>query len=243
MIDAFVQYLRTQLQNHSIYVWGAQGQAAPEITAQWIRRRETSNANAQRAIAYWQKQVAAGYGNALRAFDCSGLGVYFFLQHGLLARDMTANGLLSLCTPIRENALLSTDFVFRVNRRTGVAYHIGYLADENGTVIEAKGRSEGVVQSASDGWDVYARPPFFRNAAGEPKSRVLKLLSPYLRGGDVRRLQRALLARGLDAGAADGVFGPNTERAVRAFQRLTGLSVDGKAGRQTFAALGLPFVA
>jgi hypothetical protein len=42
--------------------------------------------------------------------------------------------------------------------------------------------------------------------------------------------------------AADGVFGPITERAVKRFQRSNGLLVDGIVGPQTRAALGLePF--
>jgi hypothetical protein len=38
---------------------------------------------------------------------------------------------------------------------------------------------------------------------------------------------------------ADGVYGPQTRRAVRRFQRAHGLTVDGVAGPQTLAALGL----
>jgi hypothetical protein len=38
---------------------------------------------------------------------------------------------------------------------------------------------------------------------------------------------------------ADGVYGPQTRRAVRRFQRAHGLTVDGIAGPQTLAALGL----
>jgi hypothetical protein len=52
-------------------------------------------------------------------------------------------------------------------------------------------------------------------------------------GSSVAALQDAL---GI---AADGIYGPQTRRAVRRFQRAQGLTVDGIAGPQTLAALGL----
>jgi murein L,D-transpeptidase YcbB/YkuD len=65
--------------------------------------------------------------------------------------------------------------------------------------------------------------------------------SPLLQFGDqgsaVRRLQGALLTSGhLDA-PADGAFGKNTERALRAFQKERGLDTDAIAGPSTWAAL------
>ena len=51
---------------------------------------------------------------------------------------------------------------------------------------------------------------------------------------DIVALQRALRIP-----AADGVFGPQTRRAVKRFQRANGLVVDGVVGPQTLAALGL----
>ncbi|MEX0751680.1 MAG: tetratricopeptide repeat protein [Xanthobacteraceae bacterium] len=59
------------------------------------------------------------------------------------------------------------------------------------------------------------------------------LLRPGSRGDDVKRLQDAL---GI---GADGVFGPRTEKAVRDLQRKNDLRVDGVAGPQTLAKLGL----
>jgi peptidoglycan hydrolase-like protein with peptidoglycan-binding domain len=52
-------------------------------------------------------------------------------------------------------------------------------------------------------------------------------------GSSVAALQQAL---GIPA---DGIYGPQTRRAVRRFQRANGLVVDGIAGPQTLAALGL----
>jgi len=51
-------------------------------------------------------------------------------------------------------------------------------------------------------------------------------------------LQVALRAHGVYRGPIDGVAGPQTAAAVRAFQRLAKLPVDGVAGRRTRAALG-----
>ena len=51
-------------------------------------------------------------------------------------------------------------------------------------------------------------------------------------------LQVALQARGVYTGPVDGVSGRETARAVRIFQRRTGLTVDGIAGPRTRAALG-----
>src|SRR5580765_1466059 len=56
-------------------------------------------------------------------------------------------------------------------------------------------------------------------------------------GPDVHALQQRLSDLGFDPNGIDGVFGPGTEAAVRAFQQAKGLSVDGKVGPQTNAAL------
>jgi lysozyme family protein len=48
-------------------------------------------------------------------------------------------------------------------------------------------------------------------------------------------------ALGLTGEAADGVFGPQTEEALKKFQASKGLSPDGVAGPSTLAALGLRF--
>lgn len=48
----------------------------------------------------------------------------------------------------------------------------------------------------------------------------------------VRGVQRALAAHGYPAGPLDGVAGPQTRAAVRAYQQDAGLEVDGEADRQ-----------
>lgn len=54
----------------------------------------------------------------------------------------------------------------------------------------------------------------------------------------VAGLQVALRAHGVYGGPVDAVRGPRTMRAVREFQRRTGLPVDGVAGRKTRRELG-----
>ena len=63
------------------------------------------------------------------------------------------------------------------------------------------------------------------------------------RGEGVRHLQEALNASGVRVNGqplpTTGYFGDQTEAAVRQFQQQRGLEVDGKAGRDTLAALGI----
>ncbi len=68
--------------------------------------------------------------------------------------------------------------------------------------------------------------------------RVLSYtVSHPLVGDDVAQLQRRLLDMGFDCGRVDGIFGSNTLRALREFQRNVGLNPDGTCGPATFAAL------
>jgi peptidoglycan hydrolase-like protein with peptidoglycan-binding domain len=79
--------------------------------------------------------------------------------------------------------------------------------------------------------------------------------SPAMRRGESGRgvvdLQRALLDLGFalpittksDSRPPDGVFGAETEGAVRQFQSSRGLTADGVAGRDTLASLDAIFLA
>lgn len=253
-LELYIDYLQTQVKNHSIYVWGAQGQNAQTITEAWIKSRETSTTNAERAISFWKKQVAAGYGNMLRAFDCSGLAMYY-LQNlkGIYKSDMSANTLMSKCAKIDKSSLKRGDWTFRVytsGNNKGQAYHIGYVVDSALNTIEAKGRDYGVIKRSLNGsgtsyWNAFGRPALFADEINtSPTSgtwtvtKLLKLVSPMLRGDDVKELQKRLSEKGYAVGTIDGVFGAKTEAAVKAYQQANGLTADGKAGKNTIASLG-----
>jgi N-acetylmuramoyl-L-alanine amidase len=67
--------------------------------------------------------------------------------------------------------------------------------------------------------------------------RMLYRRSPMMRGDDVSRLQRSLGSLGFDAGKVDGLFGPDTLRALLDFQRNRGMAEDGIAGREVVEEL------
>ncbi len=67
--------------------------------------------------------------------------------------------------------------------------------------------------------------------------RFLYLRVPPFRGDDVRELQRYLNRLGFNAGREDGIFGRDTDRALRAFQHNMDLPVDGIAGSSTLSCL------
>jgi N-acetylmuramoyl-L-alanine amidase len=67
--------------------------------------------------------------------------------------------------------------------------------------------------------------------------RLIYLKSPMTRGDDVAELQRSLGTLGFDAGRVDGIFGPDTDRALRDFQRNAGLTTDGVGGPRVVGSL------
>lgn len=79
-------------------------------------------------------------------------------------------------------------------------------------------------------------------AAYELGERILKRRAA--KDSRVKRLQKRLAYLGYDAGEPDGVFGAQTEAAVRGFQKISGaqfgLKVDGIVGDQTKEALTYP---
>lgn len=69
---------------------------------------------------------------------------------------------------------------------------------------------------------------------------VVAALSSYgSRGDEVRQIQKKLKSLGLYSGSVDGIYGKGTQSAVKAFQKQTGLTVDGIAGKKTLLYLGI----
>lgn len=247
MLNEFIAYLEEQIKNMSIYVWGAQGQTWPVLCEAWIKRHETNAVHRAEALKTYRRACEAGHEKDCRAFDCSGLGMYWLYDlKKIYPSDMTANGMKGKCRVLTKAQLKKGDWVFRTYKsgsKKGAAYHIGYVVDDALNVIEAKGRKYGVIKApfSSAYWNAYGRPHIFeKEIDGEKEEDIVftRVLKKGMTGGDVRELQRLLNSANGAVLAMDGDFGSKTQKAVKAYQKLMGLKVDGIAGEKTITKLG-----
>ena len=75
------------------------------------------------------------------------------------------------------------------------------------------------------------------NATYTLGDRSLYLRMPFFKGSDCKELQHILGTLGFSPGPEDGVFGKNTENALRIFQQNMGLPNDGIVGAFTYQAI------
>ncbi|EUB97320.1 Protein of unknown function DUF3380 [Rhizobium sp. CF080] len=99
---------------------------------------------------------------------------------------------------------------------------------------------------AKNQYDTKLQKAYLSFAKGQPAGAdplADGVLSMGDAGAVVIDLQKALTARGFATGGIDGAFGKLTDQAVRQFQKVTRLTVDGKVGRNTGRTLGLGWAA
>lgn len=229
-METYIEYLNAQV-DRAIYVRGAQGQnvlAKPDPEA-WIREMETTrrsdyaqhveeyNRNADRAIALFRQRRAAGI-NPIRAFDCSGLPMYYAQDlHEIVPKDYNAAGIYSkLCQKIDGVPSVRGQLIFRSpsGPASGITHMGTYIG--NGQIIESRGRDYGVIRRAynENDWTHTGEWPELMRLCSDPQP-----VSAAYNGEPVRLLQEALNA--LDY--PDDDFHP--------------LETDGKYGKKTAAAL------
>lgn len=221
-------------EEHWGYIYGESG-------AIWTAEKQARATNEQtkRYGARWiGKRVA----------DCSGLACYVFrslggkMYHGsnTIWRDwVNARAELEAGTRSDGLEIFRGDPCFkrRADGENWDRYHIGYYAG-NGRVIEAKSTSVGVCTSPVAEWDETARwndVEYDLEPVPEPEPEPQGLKKGD-RGDEVKELQRLLndLGEGLDV---DGIFGSQTEAALKRFQQTVGLEPDGICGAETWAKL------
>ena len=130
--------------------------------------------------------------------------------------------------------------------------HIG-IYEGKGYVLEFRGTEYGAVRTKIKNrnfthWGKIKGVKYESLSDSEWKvKRLLKLTAPMQKGADVKELQTRIRNYGIKtvvingrekAFKSDGVYGPVTEAAVKAYQKRMGLVVDGKAGKKTVSALG-----
>lgn len=72
------------------------------------------------------------------------------------------------------------------------------------------------------------------------ENETIEVLSKYgSRGSEVTRIQTKLKRWGYYSGNIDGIYGTQTVKAVKYFQRKNGLTADGIAGPSTLKAMGI----
>ncbi len=230
LANDFTRYLLDMVRTGCLYLWGGQGQFVDKLMCENVILAETSNKNAARVFRLLASRLDEGYDHEkIRVFDCSGLGVYYFLQQGLIKNDMSADGLYKMCKKIKKSEIREGDMVFIVSA-SGKATHVGFCIGDN-QIVESAGRDLGVVRRdvSKNGWTNAGRPPFWE----EPEWRELKYTSPLMVGDDVKEVQKALKDKGFDPGKVDGEYGKKTQQAVIQFQKEVGLVPDGVVGEKT----------
>lgn len=235
--EALIKEFRYALDNHYGYIWGASG-------AMWTEAKQKA-ATRETTVKYGARWIGH------YVVDCSGLFTWAFkrlggsMYHGsntMYRSYCTAKGKLSKGKRTDGMVLLPGTAVF-----TGTEDnhgHVGlYVGD--GTVIEAKGTQYGVVTSkvTDKKWTFWGelKGVDYAEASADPSPASPAL--PVLRKGDkgtyVKQLQQKLISKGFSCGScgADGSFGKDTEKAVKAFQKAAGLTADGIVGAKTWTAL------
>lgn len=144
--------------------------------------------------------------------------------------------------------------------------HIGIVAPDGEWVIEAQGTIKGVTRTkVSDskwthwglgkgmefefipGQEPVESKPVVTKPVEEPakpatntKNKYSKINYPTIRRGakgDLVAQLQTFLSKDGSTLAIDGIFGPGTQSAVRAFQKRYGLTIDGIVGPQTWGKL------
>lgn len=181
-------------------------------------------------------------GRGKPAYDCAQLSRWCMDYVGVrLVSGASAQWQKTAWAEKGEIASLPRDRVCLVFRRDGGKIrHVGVYQGD-GTVIHAKGHDAGVVRSnvTDDPWTHWGVP---EGLYGAPYVRPA--LCRGDRGDYVALLQKRLTAAGFvlrptqsAPDGCDGIFGPDTEEALTAFQKDRGLSVSGVCDASVWDAL------
>ena len=190
-LNDFITYLNQQINICQVngtwygqpYVWGAQHtRLTPSNYQTIINNNEEKVTDRVAAKQYCKRLFDAGM-SELFAYDCNGLGMYYWYNLKHLTGDWNANGMMSNTTLYPDHPKRGW-WVFRVRSSDGRAYHVGYMVDDNHT-IESQGRSTGVIKQefSSTYWQKWGIPKVLKEvipAPGDPGHTWVHFMSNYL---------------------------------------------------------------
>lgn len=203
----------------------------------------------QRLIADFEDCIGWPYEspgtNDQRGIDCSGMFVRAFrlqgerIYHGsntIWRKHLSRRGAITSAADLQPGMAVfkwKAETPAKFSDDLGDFCHIGLVTQVNPLRI---------VHASTEGMQVKAdskigKWKYWGVLSATDLAPVRPTLRRGSRGEDVTALQQALQQAGYDL-AADGVFGPVTQRCVRAYQQRHGLDPDGVAGPLTWAALG-----
>lgn len=256
--DKLIEKFKYALDNKWGYIWGTAG-------ILWTQARQNATKDEQ-AKKYGWKWIGRYVADCSGLFSWAFKQLNSYMYHGsntMWREYCTANGTLKAGKRTDGQELKPGTAVF--TDHYGDKTHVGlYIGD--GLVIEASGTKTGVVTSkvTNTKWKCWGELKYVdygpydkmggefsevvdRTISGEASPVVTKPTKiakqpvyPTVRRGDkgelVTQLQD-LLSRDGSSLAVDGIFGPGTQSAVRAFQKKHDLVVDGIVGPKTWGEL------
>lgn len=152
--------------------------------------------------------------------------------------DMVAN--LSRLTIWIYNAGKALRETFGVIEIQGTAEALGDLAENAGYFVDemSGGMADGA-QSIQDSFEAIAETVYGTSKQMEDMRELSQNVTYGMANEDVRQMQEWLMAAGyqLDRFGADGVYGPETQAALKKFQEDSGLVADGIFGPKSYEAM------
>jgi len=246
-LQDWIDYLNSRV-GIDVYVWGGNGELLVNLLPKLVEMEKSGHTekealnNLDRLNTLIQKRLFDKIDiYSIRGEDCSGLGVRFLLDNGIIKSDTNCNGLYNLTKgqSLKVEDVEAGDYLFDGSESN--KWHIGY-AINNKYAIECQDHDNGVVKTriSERNWKYATRPNWYAGMPEKPVlRRELKLTDPYMTGDDVKTAQILLVEKGYNPGKIDGVFGRNTDIAAKNFKQDNGLKYEtGTIGKKTAEKLG-----
>ena len=217
---------------------------AAQLTAYLVKKFNISIDNVICHSEGYDKGIASNHGDVMHWWPKHGKNMDGFRAYVKELVNGTSNTPSNPTTPTNPDAF--TPYTVKVtasalNYRSGpgTQYKInGTIRDKGIYTIVDEENGWGKLKSGAGWISLKYTEKYTKTSSTKPTlNRILKLVSPNMRGDDIKWAQNRLNELGYNAGKADGIFGPNTDKAVKAFQKANGLSQDGDIGPKTWAKL------